>query len=200
MACKKCGATLPEDLGPTYVKWSICRECYNETYRKPNMDDHVCRVCSEPLTEETVYFGQGYICKKCYLHVNGERKKRKREADAEAEAEAEQPPEPPFEIVETFTPQKKDDLYVMQNSRIPDEKKVGKSIDPEQRAKELGKSHNFKMQILKVYHGQGHLEATVHKRLKARNVTEGDGREWFRVDMATLDMIIQGCIGESQLL
>jgi hypothetical protein len=87
----------------------------------------------------------------------------------------------------------------MQNSRIPDEKKVGKSHDPEQRAKDLGKSHNFAMQILKVYNGCGHLEATVHKRLKARKVAEGLGEEWFKIDLQTLDMIVQGVIAESQI-
>jgi hypothetical protein len=89
----------------------------------------------------------------------------------------------------------------MRNSRFGDgEIKVGKSHDPTQRAKELGKSQNFRMEILKTYHCQGHLEAIVHKRLKARQVTLGDGREWFRIDFETLDTIVQGVIAESQLL
>ena len=199
MACKKCGETLPEDIGATYQKRSICRDCYSLHYRKVNMDDDpVCRVCTQPLTDP--YPNQGKICRGCYLHVCSERMKRKREASVEGEDDDEHPLEVPFMITETFIPQKKDDLYVMQNSRIADEKKIGKSHDPDARAKELQKSHNFKMQILKVYHGQGHLEATVHRRLKARNVTEGDGKEWFKVDLETLDLIIQGAIAESQLL
>ena len=157
--------------------------------------DHDCRVCSDPLNAENIYPGQGYICRPCYIASTSEsRKKRKREA-AETEQE-----EPPFEVTETFVPERKDHLYIMQNSRIPDEKKVGKSHDPNQRAKELGKSQNFRMQILKVYHCQGHLEATVHRRLKARKVTEGDGQEWFKIDLETLDTIVQGVIAESQLL
>ena len=87
----------------------------------------------------------------------------------------------------------------MQNSRILDEKKVGRSQDVDIRAKQLGQSQNFRMQILKVYSGQGYLESTIHKRLKARKVTEGDGQEWFQVDLQTLDMIVQGAIAESQL-
>ena len=198
MACKKCGETLPEDLGATYQKRSICRECYSLHYRKVNMsDDPICRACAEPLTDP--YPNQGYICRKCYLHVCNERIKRKRGGAQEADGEVEDDPLP-FEITEVFVPQKKDDLYVMSNPRIPDEKKVGRSQDPTQRAKELQRSQNFRMVIHKTYHCQGHLEATVHKRLKARKVTEGDGQEWFKVDLETLDMIIMGVIAESQLL
>ena len=87
----------------------------------------------------------------------------------------------------------------MANSRIPDEIKVGRSIDPPQRARDLHKSHNFRMQILKTYPCQGFLESTVHKRLSARRVTEGEGQEWFQVDVATIDMIVQGAMAESQL-
>ena len=87
----------------------------------------------------------------------------------------------------------------MQNSRIPDEKKVGRSHDVDMRAKQLGQSQNFRMQILKVYSGQGYLESTVQKRLMARKVTEGDGQEWFQIDLQTLDMIIGGAIAESHL-
>jgi hypothetical protein len=127
--------------------------------------------------------------------VNANRKKRRQPPESDAESIL----EPPFEVTETFLPDRPMHLYIMQNSRIPDEKKVGKSHDPEQRAKDLGKSHNFAMQILKVYNGCGHLEATVHKRLKARKVAEGLGEEWFRIDLQTLDMIVQGVIAESQI-
>lgn len=197
MACKKCGADLPPDIGATYQKRSICRECYNDLYRKLNMEGNpVCRVCSEALTTENHYTGQGHICRQCFTHLNIERRKRKREADEEI-----------FEVVETILPStadvlppRGDDLYIMQNPRIPDEKKVGRSINVEARAKQLSQSQNFRLQILKVYPCQGCLEATVHKRLKPRKVTEGDGQEWFKVDLDTLDMIVQGAIAESQLM
>ena len=158
--------------------------------------DHDCRVCSDPLSAENRYPGQGFICRPCYVASTSEcRKKRKREA-AETEQE-----EPPFEVTETFVPERKDHLYLMRNSRFGDgEVKVGKSHDPTQRAKELSKSQNFRMDILKVYHCQGHLETIVHKRLKARQVTLGDGREWYRIDVETLDIIVQGVVAESQLL
>ena len=141
------------------------------------------------LVPGSFYDGRKHVRKECH---KDEMRLRKRAIEDPDDG-------PDFEVVETFIPQKQDHLYVIQNSRISDEKKVGRSHDPEQRAKELGKSRNFKMQILKVFHCQGHLEATVHKRLKARKVTEGDGVEWFRIDMQTLDMIIAGVIAESQL-
>ena len=155
----------------------------------PKFENRTCAKCSTELVPGSFYDGRKNMCKECH---KDEMRLRKRAIEDPDDG-------PDFEVVETFIPQKKDHLYVMQNSRISDEKKVGRSHDPEQRAKELGKSQNFKMQILKVFHCQGHLEATVHKRLKARKVTEGDGVEWFRIDMQTLDMIITGVIAESQL-
>ena len=158
-------------------------------------EDRVCRVCAEPLTADTIYAGQGNVCRKCFITSTAEsQKKRKREVETEQE-------EAPYEVAETFIPERKDHLYLMRNSRFGDgEIKVGKSHDPNQRSKELSKSQNFRMDILKVYHCQGHLETTVHRRLKARQVTLGDGKEWYRIDFETLDLIVQGVIAESQLL
>ena len=195
MACKKCGEDLPEDLSATYLKRSLCRDCYNDSRTPKAFEDHVRRTCAEPLTADDLYVGQGYVCKKCFVASTSEsRKKRKQTADNECEQEEET-----FEITEEFVPPKKDHLYAMINSRIPDEIKVGRSHTPEQRAKELQKSQNFTIQILKVWHCQGYLETTAHKRLKVRNVTEHDGQEWFRIDIQTLSLIVEGLIAESQL-
>ena len=207
MACKKCGEDLPTDISATCLKRQLCRECYNK-YRVVNMANAQCRVCLEALLPETVCLGQGYICKECYRASHKrpgrplgsrDRVKRRLCQKTKVEEPVSEMEEPQYEVTETFVPKKKDDLYVMQNSRIPDEKKVGRSHDPEQRARELGRSQNFRLQILKIYPGCGHLEATVHRRLKARKVTEGQGEEWFRIDLATIDMIVQGCIAESQI-
>ena len=193
MACRKCGEDLPADLSATYMKRSLCRDCYN-AYRTPKtFEDHVCRTCAEPLTGDNIYIGQGYTCKTCFVASTSEsRKKRKQDAENECQQE-------PFEITEELTPPRKDHLYAFCNSRIPGEIKVGRSHDPEQRSRELQKCQNFTIQILKVWHYQGYLETTAHKRLKVRNVTGHFGQEWFRIDLQTLELVIEGLIAESQL-
>jgi len=185
--CAKCSTELVP--GSFYDgRKNMCKECHKDEMRlrrrvdddSPEDDDtptcktRACTKCSAELLPDNFYQSWKTVCKQCLLPEDG----------------------PDFEVVETFIPQKKDHLYVMQYSRISDDKKVGRSHDPEHRAKE---SQSFKMQILKVHHCQGHLEPTVHKRLKLRQTNEGDGVEWFRIDMQTLDMIIAGVIAESQL-
>ena len=119
MACKSCGEALSEDIGATYLKRSLCRTCYNE-FRKVSMElEPVCRMCADPLTAENIYPNQGRVCRTCYLHHNNETRKRKRKA----ETDDSEPSDVSFEITETYTPQKKDDLYIFQNSRISDEQK-----------------------------------------------------------------------------
>ena len=155
----------------------------------PKFENRTCAKCSAELVPGSFYDGRKNMCKECH---KDEMRLRKRALGDPDDG-------PDFEVVETFIPEKKDHLYAMQNSRLFGEIKVGRSHDPEHRAKDLGKSQNFKMQILKVFHCQGHLESTVHKRLKVRRATEGDGVEWFRIDMQTLDLIITGIVAEGQL-
>ena len=201
--CAKCSTELVP--GSFYDgRKNMCKECHKDEMRlrrrvdddSPEDDDtptcktRACTKCSAELLPDNFYQSWKTVCKQCFCSNVKDRKRTHEELPEDG---------PDFEVVETFIPQKKDHLYVMQNSRISDDKKVGRSHDPEHRAKELQKSQNFKMQILKVYHCQGHLESTVHKRLKLRQTNEGDGVEWFRIDMQTLDMIIAGVIAESQL-
>ena len=164
-----------------------------------------CRKCFTHLTEDNLYPNQGYICRNCFGSMRkvgrplGACDKKNRKLRGSRPAEPQSESEGSYEVTEVLLPGRKDDLYLMANSRIPDEIKVGRSIDPPQRARDLHKSHNFRMQILKTYPCQGFLESTVHKRLSARRVTEGEGQEWFQVDVATIDMIVQGAMAESQL-
>ena len=201
--CAKCSTELVP--GSFYDgRKNLCKECHKDEMRlrrrvdddSPEDDDtpmcknRACTKCSAELLPDNFYPSWKTVCKQCFSSNVKDRKRAHEELPEDG---------PDFEVVETFIPQKKDHLYAMQNSRLFGEIKVGRSHDPEHRAKDLGKSQNFKMQILKVFHFVGHLESTVHKRLKQRHSTEGDGIEWFRIDMQTLDMIITGVIAESQL-
>ena len=57
------------------------------------------------------------------------------------------------------------DLYVMQNSRIAAELKIGRSRDVEARRRSLQASQNFKMLVLAVFLQAGHIETSVHRIL-----------------------------------
>ena len=86
------------------------------------------------------------------------------------------------------------DLYIMQNSRIPGELKIGYSKDVERRRKELEAGQNFKMIVLATFPGKGYLEKEVHNHLKEFKVTEGPGNEWFKcshfVAVAVINQVI----------
>ena len=71
------------------------------------------------------------------------------------------------------------DLYVMTNSRIPGEYKVGRSKQVHTRAKDLDRSQNFEIIILVTYHGLGDQENLIHKSLAQYQVKNCPGAEWF---------------------
>ena len=72
------------------------------------------------------------------------------------------------------------DLYVIQNSRITGELKIGRSEDVEARRRSLQASQNFKILLLAVFPQAGHIETSVHGILSYCQITEeAAGREWF---------------------
>ena len=71
-------------------------------------------------------------------------------------------------------------LYVMENSRIPSELKVGRSRNPFKRALQLARSHNFEMKLIAIYPGVGHLEGLVHRMLHTDRAP-GRSREFIKV-------------------
>lgn len=147
-----------------------------------------CRRCNIELLPGSFYETYKSHCKKCVTaNVEMNRKRRRDGFPDEEDME--------LGVSEILEP---DDLYVMQNSRLP-EYKVGRSHNPEARSKDLSTCQNFRMLILRVFKGKGHLEATVHQRIKARRLTECCGTEWFTIDLDTLETIIQGVIAESSL-
>ena len=76
------------------------------------------------------------------------------------------------------------DLYIMRNTRIPGEHKVGRSKIVEQRREDLQNGQNFKMEIVATFPGAGYAEGLVHDRLAHSPVNEGPGREWFRASLS----------------
>ena len=91
------------------------------------------------------------------------------------------------------------DLYVMQNSRIPGEVKVGRSMDVEARRHSLQRSQNYRMLVLAVFPQAGNIEGSVHEMLSYCRVTEeAAGREWFRCSLQTAFSAIRQVLGESR--
>ena len=73
-----------------------------------------------------------------------------------------------------------DNLYIMQNTRIPHEVKIGRSCDVVKRYRQLQVCQNFRITVHAVVQGCGKLESQVHKALKAVQVQKVPGKEWFR--------------------
>jgi len=72
-------------------------------------------------------------------------------------------------------------LYLMENSRIPGEIKVGRSRNPHHRARNLSVAHNFSLKLVATFPGEGRLEPHVHALLAEHRVP-GASKEWFRVN------------------
>ena len=77
------------------------------------------------------------------------------------------------------------DLYVMQNSRLP-ELKIGRSSNVHARRRSLQCSQNFMINVIAIFPQAGHLETIVHKFLAHCRLSGNvAGREWFSCDPQT---------------
>ena len=92
-----------------------------------------------------------------------------------------------------------DSLYIMSNSWRDDVVKIGRSSNPEERAKQMNASHPFRLAIEHSYGGKGFLEKTLHDRLKHRRVEGGPGREWFKLSAEQADTLIRASIVDHEL-
>ena len=92
-----------------------------------------------------------------------------------------------------------DSLYIMENPRIPGEVKIGRSQNPEERAKQLSAGNNFRLVVRRSYGEKGFLERTLHQKLKRRRVDEVAGIEWFKVSVDQADILIRAAILEDEL-
>ena len=151
----------------------------------------VCADCQENLPVETFYVcstnkdGRQNRCKKCFQQTYKGRKKRLQDDNVTSD-EAEQQISP-------------DALYIMENPRIPGEIKIGRSANPEERAKALSAGNNFRLAVKRTYEEKGFLEKTLHNRLKRRRVEEGAGIEWFSISVEQADLLIRAAILEEEL-
>ena len=71
-------------------------------------------------------------------------------------------------------------LYLFCRSDDTSLLKVGRSDNPQDRARALQKHHAFHMVVLRVFEGKGGHEANVHNLLKEYRVANVPGCEWFR--------------------
>ena len=99
-------------------------------------------------------------------------------------------------VTEEYFP---DSLYIMENPRIPGEIKIGRSQNPEERAKQLSAGNNFRIVVRRSYGEKGFLEKTLHQRLKCRRVQECAGVEWFKVSVDQAEILIRAAILEDEL-
>ena len=74
-----------------------------------------------------------------------------------------------------------DHLYLLRYPWDKSPVKVGRAQDVDARVRQLEAGHNFKLQQLAIFPGQGRLERRVHMLLSDYRATDGRGQEWFLV-------------------
>ena len=90
------------------------------------------------------------------------------------------------------------DLYVLQYITIWDCIKIGRPSDVQNRIRSLETGHNFRIVLLAVYPGKGHLERHVHQQLKGYQNNFGAGSEWFDLSAEYALKVINEVIQQSQ--
>ena len=138
----------------------------------PDSTDKFCPSCTafKPITDyhmnRATADGRQRYCKPCQNRRSRESRRATRSEESGSEESAE-------------VRQNGSNLYVMANSRIPGEYKVGRSKGVEQRREDLQNGQNFRTVIVATFPGAGYAEGSVHDRLAYSCVNEGPGREWF---------------------
>ena len=82
-------------------------------------------------------------------------------------------------LVSALKHSKRVDLYIMQNTRIPGEIKIGRSHNITRRRNSLMSSHNFNIETHAIFPGYGYLEHHVHNAFQPMQVQDVAGTEWF---------------------
>ena len=141
--------------------------------------DKRCPGCGafKPLTDfhidRSKAYGRHHYCKQCQSTRDRERRNVARSDESSSEESAEVTPAG-------------HDLYVMTNTRIPGEYKVGRSKTIEQRREGLQTGQNFTMELVATFPGAGYAEGLVHHWLAPSRVREGPGREWFKASLSDI--------------
>lgn len=104
-----------------------------------------------------------------------------------------------FAAPDDDTPTEGDMLYIMINPLIPHMVKIGRSGNPEARAKQLSQSQPFHIAVAHKYEHYCFLEKLLHDKLKKRCVVGGRGREWFNVELDQARLLVEAQILEHQL-
>ena len=78
----------------------------------------------------------------------------------------------------------------MSNPLAPGLLKLGQTTDVERRARDLSACQCFHLQVEKVWPGLGRLEQLVHNDLSVLRHRDGPGIEWFKTDLATVQMCV----------
>ena len=159
----------------------------------------VCVRCNEVVPLEDFYDnqhgknGKHSWCKAC-VRTQSARARCAHKLRSEAASVACSSNE--FTVTQELLP---DALYIMDNPRIPGEIKIGRSHNPEVRAKQLCAGNNYRMVVKRTYGEKGFLEKTIHKKLKRRRVEECSSVEWFRISVEQADALIVAAIIEDDI-
>ena len=76
-----------------------------------------------------------------------------------------------------------DQLYLLRYQWEISPIKIGHAKDVTVRVHSLESGHNFKLQVLTIFLGQGRLERKVHALLSEHRAANGRGHEWFAVTL-----------------
>jgi len=169
-------------------------------------DNTLCRRCptcelTKPLSEFPAKCKS--YCFVCRSHYNKEYYLRRKVAAApENEMTAVHPPSPVVDELRRSEPLPRKrklgrakcvrkrikqapgtELYILRNTRIPGELKVGRTNDYRERTHELQRSQNFSIEVLSVFPRLGHLERAVHAKLQHARVSGVPGTEWFACNL-----------------
>ena len=157
----------------------------------------VCTSCHKSVLLEDFYKhpgtkdGKQSWCKVCILKLHSARAPKLCSEVASAGCSSDD-----FTVTQELVP---DALYIMENPRIPGEIKIGRSRDPQERAKQLCAGNNYRMVVKRTYGEKGFLEKTIHKKLKRRRVEEGSSVEWFRISVEHAEALIVAAIIEDDI-